>query len=78
MGLRSLYFVLADMLNRFEHLRYSLIAILLFIGIKMVLIPLKVHIPIGLSLGVIGLFMVAGVAFSLYREKKNDQTGESS
>ena len=77
MGLRSMYFVLADMLNRFEHLRYSLVAILFFIGIKMILIPLKVHIPIGLSLGVIGLFMIAGVAFSLIQRRKNDRADEN-
>ncbi len=72
LGLRSLYFVLAKVLDRFEHLRYSLIAILVFIGIKMVLIPLKMHIPIGVSLGVIGLLLAIGVATSL-RQKKSVQ-----
>lgn len=76
MGLRSLYFVLADMLSRFEYLRYSLIGILVFIGIKMILIPLKVHIPIGLSLGVIGLLMAAGVLVSLSQQRKNRLTDD--
>lgn len=65
LGLRSLYFVLANVLDRFKYLQYSLIAILFFIGAKMMLIPLKVHIPIGLSLGVIGLFLLVGVVVSL-------------
>lgn len=69
MGLRSLYFVLANVLDRFEHLRYSLIAILFFIGAKMMLIPLKVHIPIGISLGVIGLLLAIGVAVSLWKNR---------
>lgn len=77
LGLRSLYFVLADMLSRFEYLRYSLIAILVFIGVKMILIPLKWHIPIGLSLGAIGVFMLAGVLFSLFQQRKNGRSEDS-
>jgi tellurite resistance protein TerC len=74
MGLRSLYFVLAKVLDRFEYLNYSLIAILVFIGIKMILIPLHVHIPIGLSLSVIGLLLLAGVVVSLRQERKIAET----
>lgn len=69
MGLRSLYFVLANVLDRFKQLHYSLIAILFFIGAKMMLIPLQVHIPIGLSLGVIGLFLAIGVVASLSKKE---------
>lgn len=76
LGLRSLYFVLANVLDRFEHLRHSLIAILFFIGIKMVLIPLNVHIPIGWSLGIIGVMLLAGVAVSLTRRKKPEEVIE--
>lgn len=76
LGLRSLYFVLADILDRFEYLRYSLIAILFFIGIKMILIPLKVHMPIGISLGIIGIFLVIGVAFSVFQKNKNFDPGD--
>jgi len=80
LGLRSLYFVLANVLDRFEHLRYSLIAILFFIGIKMILIPVKVHIPIGWSLGIIGLLLLVGVVVSLRQKGKNDaeENGQSS
>lgn len=75
LGLRSLYFVLADILDRFEYLRYSLIAILFFIGIKMILIPLKIHMPIGISLGIIGLFLLAGILFSLFQKNKMSDPG---
>lgn len=79
LGLRSLYFVLANVLDRFAALHYSLIAILVFIGIKMMLIPLKVHIPIGLSLGTIGLFLLAGVAASLRQKRKEKaESGENA
>lgn len=74
LGLRSLYFVLANVLDRFEYLRYSLIVILFFIGIKMFLIPLEIHIPIGWSLGLIGLFLLIGVGASLSRKKFNSHS----
>ncbi len=70
LGLRSLYFVLADILDRFEYLRFSLIAILFFIGVKMILIPLKIHLPIGISLGLIGVFLLAGILFSIFKKNK--------
>ena len=65
LGLRSLYFVLADILDRFEYLKYSLIAILFFIGIKMMLIPQKIHLPEIASLLVIGVLLLGGVVASL-------------
>jgi tellurite resistance protein TerC len=71
LGLRSLYFVLADILDRFELLRYSLVGILFFIGVKMILIPLHIHVPIWLSLGVIGLILAGGIIASLVYGKNN-------
>jgi len=73
LGLRSLYFVLANILDRFTYLRFSLIAILFFIGVKMMLIPQQVHMPEWLSLVVIGVFLAGGVLLSMFRkpEKKN-------
>jgi tellurite resistance protein TerC len=76
LGLRSLYFVLANVLDQFDQLRYSLIAILFFIGVKMALIPLKIHIPIGWSLGIIGLFLLAGVWVSIWRQRKAEQSAD--
>lgn len=65
MGLRSLYFVLSNILDRFEYLRYSLIVILFYIGVKMILIPLHLHIPTLISLLVIGFLLLAGIVASL-------------
>lgn len=73
MGLRSLYFVLAKVIDRFNYLEYSLIAILFFIGIKMMLIPLKVHIPVWLSLGAIALLLGAGIIGSLWKGNIKEQ-----
>ena len=69
LGLRSLYFVLSDFMDRFTHLRYSLIAILSFIGLKMILIPLHIHMPVWVSLSVIAFLLLAGVLTSIQANK---------
>ncbi|MBP9569991.1 MAG: TerC family protein, partial [Aeromonadaceae bacterium] len=57
MGLRAMYFLLADFADRFVLLKYGLAVILLFIGAKMLLID-WIHIPIALSLGVVALILI--------------------
>ena len=64
LGLRSMYFFLSNMLDRFVYLEYSLIAILSFVGIKM-LLSHHFHIPHSLSLGFILIALAAGVIASL-------------
>jgi tellurite resistance protein TerC len=64
LGLRSLYFALAPLLQWFRYLRPSLVLILGFVGMKM-LMAHQVHIPVTASLTVIGGILVAGVAASV-------------
>lgn len=66
LGLRSLYFVLASMMERFELLKYSLALILLFVAAKMMLHDLW-HPAEWLSLVVIFALLIGGVLVSLYR-----------
>jgi tellurite resistance protein TerC len=63
LGLRSLYFLLADVVGRFHFLKLGLAAVLAFVGLKMLLADVF-KIPIGLSLGVIGLLLGTSVAAS--------------
>jgi tellurite resistance protein TerC len=63
-GLRSLYFALAGMLDAFHFLRYGLSAILAFVGVKM-LIADFVPIPNGIVLAVVGGCLALSVAASL-------------
>ena len=69
LGLRSLYFVLAASMEKFEYLEKALILILAFIGLKMMLEEV-VHIPVGVSLGVVAALLIGGVVLSLYMRKK--------
>jgi len=63
LGLRSLYFLLAGVMESFRFLKYGLAAVLLFVGGKMLLSGV-VEIPVGISLGVIALFIGGAMAAS--------------
>ena len=67
LGLRSMYFFLANMLNRFSYLKYSLVAILCFVGIKLILVH-HYKFPEWLSLGFIALSLAIGIIVSLNRK----------
>jgi tellurite resistance protein TerC len=69
LGLRSMYFVLVSMLNKFRYLQKSLIILLLFIGVKMLIMELW-HPPIQVSLLIIVLILAGGVVVSLYKDRQ--------
>jgi tellurite resistance protein TerC len=64
LGLRAMYFLLADLMHRFVHLKAGLAAILVFVGIKMLLLDLW-KVPTWLSLGVIASCLTVAVVASL-------------
>jgi tellurite resistance protein TerC len=68
LGLRALYFVLSGVIPRFAYLRYGLCAILVFVGVKMLLVDL-LRIPIQASLGLIAFFLAISVGFSLFKTR---------
>ncbi|RPJ47534.1 MAG: TerC family protein [Candidatus Latescibacterota bacterium] len=66
LGLRSLYFLLAGLAERFVYLKAGLSIILIFVGVKMMIVDVY-KIPVALSLGVIGAILAAAVAASLLK-----------
>ena len=64
LGLRSLYFLLANFMYMFSRLHYGLAIILSFIGVKMLVAPFF-HIPTPVSLGVVGGVLIISVVWSL-------------
>ena len=64
MGLRALYFLLADMADRFHLLKYGLAIVLVFIGGKMLVAPWW-HVPIQWSLTTVGGIILISVVLSL-------------
>ena len=74
LGLRAMYFLLADMADRFSLLKYGLAAVLVFIGVKMVLIDIY-KIPIGFSLAVVATFIGTSIWLSLRKEQRERPAG---
>lgn len=68
MGLRSLYFLLAGSMMKFEHLQTGVSVVLCFVGVKMVAKDL-VHIPTSASLAVIAGVLAVSIAASLLRPR---------
>jgi tellurite resistance protein TerC len=68
LGLRSLFFVLSGMMDKFEYLKYSLAVILGFIGFKMVM-HAYITIPNQISLVLIALALFIGIVASFYRSR---------
>jgi tellurite resistance protein TerC len=68
LGLRALYFLLADMMGRFVYLRIGLAVVLVWVGLKMLLSEVW-EVPIALSLGVIAVVLTASILLSLRRTR---------
>lgn len=69
LGLRSLYFVLASMIDKFHYLKPALVFILFFVGVKM-LLSNRVHLPEWVSLAVVLGALAVGVILSIYSPVK--------
>lgn len=71
LGLRSMYFFLANMLEKFSYIEYSLIAILTFVGVKMLLVH-HFKFPEWTSLAFIAIALAAGIITSIKNQEKED------
>jgi tellurite resistance protein TerC len=69
LGLRSMYFAMANLIGRFEYLKTGLAAVLVFIGVKMT-ISHWVHIPSVVSLGVVVALLGSSMIFSLWKTRR--------
>jgi tellurite resistance protein TerC len=69
LGLRSMYFALAGMMELFHYLHYGLSLVLIFVGAKM-LISHYYHIPTELALGIVAGILLASVLASVLHPKK--------
>jgi tellurite resistance protein TerC len=67
LGLRALYFALAHLIQRFRYLKYALALVLIFIGVKILLLDLVGKMPAWISLGVTVSLLAGGVLYSLIR-----------
>jgi len=83
LGLRSLYFVLADAIRYFRYLKAGLSLVLVFIGVKMLLDPhdrepplwFQVEIPISISLLVVAGIILISITLSVIVERQQKRSG---
>ena len=75
LGLRAMFFLLADMAERFHLLKYGLAVILMFIGVKMLLLDVY-KIPVAIVLGIVGLILLVSVAASLVASRRSSPKAE--
>jgi len=75
LGLRSLYFLLAGVVDKFFYLKPALAIILSFIGAKMLLADVY-HISTAASLGIVGLVLLAAIGLSLLVNRQHPVTEE--
>jgi tellurite resistance protein TerC len=80
LGLRSLYFLLADAVERFHRLKYGLAFVLMFVGLKMVWLNdlFGGKFPIGWSLGIIAAILSVSVVASLLDPRRDHSDDRSA
>jgi tellurite resistance protein TerC len=74
LGLRALYFLLADMRERFVYMPHTISALLIYVGAKMTVAWRGFHIPVAISLAIIVTFLATGVIASLVANKRKGYT----
>ena len=77
LGLRSLFFLLKGAVSKFDYLQQGIAIVLVFIGVKMLIEYIDIHIPVWISLIVIILCLVSSIIFSIYHKKIDIPNDES-
>lgn len=72
LGLRAMYFLLVNVAERFSMLKYGLSVILVFIGIKMLIVDFY-HIPVAISLGTVGGILVITLGINAWVNHQADK-----
>lgn len=70
LGLRNLFFFLSGMMDKFQYIKFSLVSILLFVGLKMIFAK-WIEIPPVASLGIILVCLATGIIYSLMKSKND-------
>ncbi|WLS78425.1 TerC family protein [Erwinia pyri] len=72
LGLRAMYFLLANVAERFHMLKYGLAVVLVFIGVKMLIVDFY-HIPVSISLATVGGILAVTLLVNAWVNHRNDQ-----
>lgn len=77
LGLRALYFVIAELMRLFHHLHYGLSLILVLIGVKMLMASF-IHVPTSIALGAILFILALSVVASIIWPQKSGEASSHS
>ena len=77
LGLRAMYFLLADLMHRFVYLKLGLGLVLIWVGIKLLLQVDIYKMPTWLSLGVVAVIIAVSIAASLFVTRRGDQVSQA-
>lgn len=78
LGLRSLYFLLAGIMEYFRYLKYGLSIVLVFVGVKMLLMFFEIHIHVKTSLMIVGAIIFTSMAASVIAAKVRPRKSQDS
>ena len=76
LGMRALYFLLADLMDRFVHLKVGLAVVMLWVGVKMLLQVDLFHVPTTVSLAVVVTTLAVSIATSLRASRREARPTE--
>jgi len=77
LGLRAMYFLLADLIHRFVYLKLGLSIVLVWVGIKLIVSHAWFKIPTALSLGIVIAIIATSIAASLLASRSKPESGEA-
>ena len=75
LGLRAMYFLLADLIHRFVYLKLGLSLVLVWVGIKMIVSHAVFKIPTGISLGIVIAIIAVSIGASLWVSRGKQSPG---
>jgi tellurite resistance protein TerC len=73
LGLRALYFLLANVIDKFHLLKYGLSIVLTYIGMKMIVTAFDIHIDTLISLAIVGAVLTLSIVLSLLFPQKESE-----
>ena len=73
LGLRSLFFLLKGAVNKFKYLQQGIAIVLIFIGLKMLVVLFGIHVPVYISLIVILVCIAASILYSIQVANKEEE-----
>lgn len=76
LGLRAMYFLLADLIHRFTYLKTGLAIVLIWVGIKMLLLMADIKVPTLLSLGIVMSIITVSIVVSLRSTRGGQADGK--